>query len=542
MTINVLLDVNIVLDLLLKRGPYYYKKAELFAFLRQKEYPLFFAACALPSLEYIHTKEIKRLTDEGLIKSNILPRELARQQLSRFLEAIKIAPSLGSHWRRIPEDHPDREDGLISLSSAELPGPTFIWTNDEDFYPAVSEIAFGGGLALQQYLENEAQKNLSFVDLGHQQSIIRENLEEGIFRVLKHGNYIMGPEVKELETKLATYVGAKHAIGCASVTDALLMALMAYSVGPGDAIFTTPFTFIATAEVISLLGATPIFVDIDPATFNIDPAKLALAIQAVKANDRSLHPLPLTPHASPLRPRAVIPVDLFGLPADYDAICAVAARRGLAVIEDAAQSFGGEYKERKACSFGAIACTSFFPAKPLGCYGDGGMCFTDDDRLAEVLRSIRVHGQGSDKYENIRIGINGRLDTLQAAILLAKFAILPEEIDLRQEVARRYNELLAGSVTTPEIPEGCKSAWAQYSILVRDSAEWADLMAKLKEAGIPTAIYYPKPLHRQKAFAGLGYKEGDFPVSEDCARRIFSLPMHPYLAAGDQRRIAALFQ
>ena len=294
--------------------------------------------------------------------------------------------------------------------------------------------------------------------------------------------------------------------------------------------------------MISLLGATPIFVDIDPATFNIDPAKLALAIQAVKANDRSLHPLPLTPHASPLRPRAVIPVDLFGLPADYDAICAVAARRGLAVIEDAAQSFGGEYKERKACSFGAIACTSFFPAKPLGCYGDGGMCFTDDDRLAEVLRSIRVHGQGSDKYENIRIGINGRLDTLQAAILLAKFAILPEEIDLRQEVARRYNELLAGSVTTPEIPEGCKSAWAQYSILVRDSAERADLMAKLKEAGIPTAIYYPKPLHRQKAFAGLGYKEGDFPVSEDCARRIFSLPMHPYLAAGDQRRIAALFQ
>jgi len=235
MTINVLLDVNIVLDLLLKRGPYYYKKAELFAFLRQKEYPLFFAACALPSLEYIHTKEIKRLTDEGLIKSNILPRELARQQLSRFLEAIKIAPSLGSHWRRIPEDHPDREDGLISLSSAELPGPTFIWTNDEDFYPAVSEIAFGDGLALQQYLENEAQKNLSFVDLGHQQSIIRENLEEGIFRVLKHGNYIMGPEVKELETKLATYVGAKHAIGCASGTDALLMALMAYSVGPGDA-------------------------------------------------------------------------------------------------------------------------------------------------------------------------------------------------------------------------------------------------------------------------------------------------------------------
>ena len=383
---------------------------------------------------------------------------------------------------------------------------------------------------------------MNFIDLAAQQRRISEKLNANIAGVLAHGQYINGPEVRDLEGTLAAYVGAKHAVGCASGTDALLMALMALEIGPGDAVFTTPFTFVAPAEVISLLGATPVFVDTDPATFNIDPAKLTLAIHAVKANDRSLHPLPLTPHASPLRPRAVIPVDLFGLPADYDAICAVAARSGLAVIEDAAQSFGGEYKGRKACSFGAITCTSFFPAKPLGCYGDGGMCFTDDDRLAEVLRSIRVHGQGSDKYENIRIGINGRLDTLQAAILLAKFAIFPEEIDLRQEVARRYNELLAGSVTTPEIPEGCKSAWAQYSILVRDSAERSDLMAKLKEAGIPTAIYYPKPLHRQTAFSGLGYKEGDFPVSEDCARRIFSLPMHPYLAAGDQRRIAALFQ
>jgi UDP-2-acetamido-2-deoxy-ribo-hexuluronate aminotransferase len=383
---------------------------------------------------------------------------------------------------------------------------------------------------------------MDFIDLTAQQRRISEKLHANIAGVLAHGQYINGPEVRELEAALAAYVGAKHAVGCASGTDALIMALMALEIGPGDAVFTTPFTFVATAEVISLLGATPVFVDIDPATFNIDPAKLTLAIQAVKANDRSLHPLPLTPHASPLRARAVIPVDLFGLPADYDEIEAVAARRGIAVIEDAAQSFGGEYKGRKACSFGAIACTSFFPAKPLGCYGDGGMCFTDDDRFAEILRSIRGHGQGSDKYENVRIGINGRLDTLQAAILLAKFAIFSEEIDLRQEVARRYNGLLAGSVTTPEIPEGCKSAWAQYSILVRDSAERSSLMAKLKEAGIPTAIYYPKPLHRQTAFAGLDYREGDFPVSEDCTRRIFSLPMHPYLAAGNQRRIAALFQ
>jgi UDP-2-acetamido-2-deoxy-ribo-hexuluronate aminotransferase len=242
MTMNVLLDINVVLDLLLRRGSDYQGKAEGFAFLRQKECPLFFAACALPSLDYIHTREIKRLVDEGLIKSNIAPRELAKQQLSRFMAAIQIAPSLGSHWRRIPEDHPDREDGLISFAAAELPGPTFIWTNDADFSPAVSEIVFGDYLSLQRSLDDATQRNLPFVDLGHQQIIIRENLEEGIFRVLKHGHYIMGPEIRELETKLATYVGVKHAIACASGTDALLMALMALNIGSGDAVFTTPFT------------------------------------------------------------------------------------------------------------------------------------------------------------------------------------------------------------------------------------------------------------------------------------------------------------
>ncbi|MBU2026490.1 MAG: DegT/DnrJ/EryC1/StrS family aminotransferase, partial [Proteobacteria bacterium] len=212
------------------------------------------------------------------------------------------------------------------------------------------------------------------------------------------------------------------------------------------------------------------------------------------------------------------------------------------VIEDAAQSFGGEYKGKKACAFGKIACTSFFPAKPLGCYGDGGMCFTSDDCLDEALRSIRVHGQGDNKYDNVRIGINGRLDTLQAAILMAKFEIFPEEIELRQEVAARYNKLLSGAVVTPAIPDGYRSAWAQYSILARDTVGRATLMEKLKAAGIPTAVYYKKPLHRQTAFAGLGYREGDFPASDDCARRILSLPMHPYLAADDQRRIADILR
>ena len=405
---------------------------------------------------------------------------------------------------------------------------------------------------------------MDFIDLAAQQRRIADKLNANMARVLTHGQYINGPEVRALEKILAGYVGAKHAVGCASGTDALLMALMALGIGPGDAVFTTPFTFIATAEVVSLLGATPVFVDIDPVTFNIDPKKLEQAI--VSLNEKG--PLPRAVGAgSPgveaiqaafpdrriidrrtrdraeragktLRPRAVVPVDLFGLPADYNAIGAVAARYGLTIIEDAAQSFGGECKGSKACAFGHIACTSFFPAKPLGCYGDGGMCFTNDENIDEVLRSLRVHGQGSDKYNNVRIGINGRLDTLQAAILLAKFEIFPEEIGLRQGVADGYNELLAGVVATPQVPEGYRSAWAQYSILARDGAERAAFMAKLKGAGIPTAIYYPKPLHLQTAFASSGYREGNFPVSEDCARRIFSLPMHPYLTAEDQRRIA----
>jgi dTDP-4-amino-4,6-dideoxygalactose transaminase len=381
---------------------------------------------------------------------------------------------------------------------------------------------------------------MNFIDLAGQQRRILPSIQANMAAVLAHGQYINGPEVRELEKTLAAYVGAKHAVGCASGTDALLMALMALDIGPGDAVFTTPFTFVATAEVISLIGATPVFVDIDPVTFNIDPAQLDRAIAAIDRNDPSIHPLPDT-GGERLIPRAVIPVDLFGLPADYAAIEAVAAPRRLAVIEDAAQSFGGECRGEKACSFGTIACTSFFPAKPLGCYGDGGMCFTNDDHLAGDLESIRVHGQGIDKYENVRIGINGRLDTLQAAILLAKFAIFPEEIELRQEVARRYNEGLAGLAKTPEIPAVYLSAWAQYSVLAGSSAGRSTLMAKLREAGIPTAIYYPKPLHRQIAFAGLGYREGDFPVSEHCAARIFSLPMHPYLTAEDQARIVSLF-
>ncbi len=380
---------------------------------------------------------------------------------------------------------------------------------------------------------------MEFIDLHAQRERIREQLDVNIQKVVTEGKYILGPEVSELEKRLSQYVGVKHAVGCASGTDALLMALMAFGVGAGDAVFTTPFTFISTAEVVCLLGAVPVFVDIDPKTYNIDPAKLEKAIAAVKANDNKIYPLPLTPNTSALTPKAVIPVDLYGLMADYDAIEGIAEKHNLKVIEDAAQSFGAELKGRKACSFSDISCTSFFPAKPLGCYGDGGMCFTDDDQLASVLESIRAHGKGTHKYDNVRIGINGRLDTLQAGILKAKFDIFPDEVEKRQIVAKRYSDLISTgtSFVVPFIPDGYKSAWAQYTILAGDEQHRADSQKRLQAKGIPTAIYYPTPLHLQTAFARLGYKKGDLPVSENCAGRTFSLPMHPYLTEEQQKQV-----
>jgi UDP-2-acetamido-2-deoxy-ribo-hexuluronate aminotransferase len=376
---------------------------------------------------------------------------------------------------------------------------------------------------------------MQFIDLQYQQRLIHEKIMENINTVLAHGQYILGPEIKALEKKLSEFVGTKHAISCASGTDALLMALMAYGVGPGDAIFTTPFTFVATAEVISLLGATPVFVDIEPDTFNIDPQKLEEAISALEERNPKKHPLPVG--YEKLSPKGIIAVDLFGQCADYKRINDLAKNKGLFVIEDAAQSFGAEYNGAKACSLADIAATSFFPAKPLGCYGDGGMVFTDNDELASRLDSIRVHGKGSDKYDNIRIGINGRCDTLQAAILLAKFEIFVEEIELRQKVALRYNQLLdvSDKLMSPSVKPGNKSVWAQYCVLCKNRDVILDA---LKNAKIPSAIYYPKPLHVQGAYKYLGYSSGDFSVSDRTASAIFSIPMHPYLADEDQERIA----
>jgi dTDP-4-amino-4,6-dideoxygalactose transaminase len=368
---------------------------------------------------------------------------------------------------------------------------------------------------------------IPFVNLSEQYRRLKSEIDARIQKVLDHNKYILGPEVAELEGELTAFSGAKHAVGCASGTDGLLMALMVLGVGPGDSVFTSPFSFISAAEVVQLLGARPVFVDVDPVTYNIDPGFLVTAIQKELASGRS-------------RPKAVVPVDLFGLPADYDAIHPVTRRFGLTVLEDAAQSFGAVYKGKRTCSLTDLAVTSFFPSKPLGCYGDGGAVFTDSDPWAETLRSIRVHGQGEHKYDHVRLGINGRLDTLQAAVLLAKLKVFESELSARHRIAERYTAGLEGLLVTPLVPAGFVSAWAQYSVQVDSKGQRKALQAKLTEAGIPTAVYYPVPLHLQPVFSQLGYKPGDLPMAEGICERIFSLPMHPYLSMETVDRIVSI--
>lgn len=362
-------------------------------------------------------------------------------------------------------------------------------------------------------------KPLEFVDLKAQLRLIGDDIKLSIDRVIAHGKFIMGPEVYELEEQLAEFTGVKYAISCSSGTDALLMALLAIGVGPGDAVFTSSFTFIATAEVIALLGAVPVFVDIKQDTFNIDPVKLEQAIENLdeKKYHNNIH----------LTPKCVIPVDIFGLPAEYKAINKIAKKYNLIIIEDAAQSFGAQAGDKMACNFTDAAATSFFPAKPLGCYGDGGAIFTNDSDLNEKLISIRAHGKGQYKYDNVRAGINGRMDTIQAAILIQKLKIFKDELKKRAIAARKYRERLKGLVQFQEILDNYTSAWAQFSFLSMDRNK---IMAKLETKKIPHAIYYPKPLHLQAAFSMLKYKKGDFPIAEMVSNTILSIPMHPYLS------------
>ncbi len=385
---------------------------------------------------------------------------------------------------------------------------------------------------------------MQFIDLVTQQTLIRDKLDARMQAVLDHGQYIMGPEVKELETKLASYTGAKHCIGCASGTNALELVLSAWNIGNGDAIFTTPLSFIATAEVIAKTGAVPIFVDIDPLTWNIDSTKLEAAIIAVQNNDNKNYPLPKICQKTPLAPRAIIAVDLFGNPADYDNILSIANKYALYVMEDGAQGLGSTYKGNKLCNCGChAATTSFFPAKPLGCYGDGGAVFTNDPKLAHIVDSLRYHGRidAQNKNENIRLGYNGRLDTLQAAILLAKMEIFAEEITARYKVGAYYTDYLQkhaqGIITTQELTNHGQSNWAQYTVILPNSVNREEAMQTLKKEQIPTAINYPLGMHTQKCFSYLGYNSEDFPNVEAITPHVLSLPMHPYLTEEMQDHI-----
>ena len=364
---------------------------------------------------------------------------------------------------------------------------------------------------------------MDFIDLKTQYQRLRDPINARIQSVLDHGQYVLGPEVAELEARLADYVGVEHCVGAASGTDTLLIALLALGIGRGDEVITTPFTFIATGEMILLAGATPVFVDIDPRTYNLDPAKLEAAI---------------TP-----RTRAIMPVSLYGQCADFDAINLIACNNGLPVIEDGAQSFGATYKGRRSCGLSLIGSTSFFPSKPLGCYGDGGALFTNDAELAKLVREIRVHGQDR-RYHHPRVGINGRLDSLQAAVVLAKLDVFDDEVAARARLGQRYSELIAEAfadvadpaltVTAPQVAPECTSVYAQYTIEVADRAA---VETRMRERSVPTAVHYPVPLHLQPVFADLGLGRGSFPVSETAADRVISLPMHPYLIEDDQRKV-----
>jgi dTDP-4-amino-4,6-dideoxygalactose transaminase len=367
------------------------------------------------------------------------------------------------------------------------------------------------------------EKPIPFIDVAAQRRRLGSAIDDAIGRVLAHCQFIQGPEVRALEADLAAFCGAKHVIGCASGTDALLLVLLAWEIGPGDAVICPAFTFHATAEQVALLGATPVFADVEADTFNIDPASLERAVATAKARG--------------LKPRAVIPVDLFGLPADHDAIAEIAEKHGLLVLDDAAQSFGALYRGRKLGKLATATATSFFPAKPLGCYGDGGAVFTDDDALAARVKSLRVHGESpTDKYDAQHIGVTGRLDTIQAAVLIEKLKIFPEEIIARQAVAARYAKGLADVAITPRTGNESTSVWAQYTIRLGPGRRDA-FGAALKAEGIPTAIYYAKPLHRQAAYRDFPAVDGGLPVCEQLAEEVISLPMHAYLEPAVQDRV-----
>ena len=363
---------------------------------------------------------------------------------------------------------------------------------------------------------------MHFIDLIAQRKKLGKKIDDAIISVVNSGRYVMGPEIEKLEKQLAEFSGVKHAIACSSGTDALLLPLMAWEIGPGDAVFVPAFTFVATAEAVALTGATPVFCDVHPITYNMDVNSVELGI--AKAIELGLNP------------KAIMPVDLFGLPADFDVIKELAEKYSLLVLDDAAQGYGGVYKGKSIGSIGDASATSFFPAKPLGCYGDGGATFTNDSELYEKMLSIRVHGQGENRYHNVRIGLNARMDTIQASILLQKLSIFPDELKDRDVIAQKYNEAFKEIAITPVVPEGYTSAWAQYTLCIQ-KGERERVTSALRELDVPTAVYYPIPLHQQPGYASYPSATDNLPVCEDLCDRVFSLPMHPYLEGANQQKV-----
>jgi UDP-2-acetamido-2-deoxy-ribo-hexuluronate aminotransferase len=489
--LNVVLDNDIVLDLLSLS-----KNDTQHNFVRLQKSPIHFwlPCCTLSILEtQIHAKDHRPLST--LVKKNV-------QWLS----------SLAAHWYGIPAKCANKTQAMISLDAATLPGTTIIWTNDSDFTSVNDNIEWGDhefvyGM-LAQY-ENEP----SLVDLESQQLILRPSLEKQIFNVLKHGQYVGGAEVEKLEKALATYVNAKHCISVASGTDALLMALMAIGIQPGDEVITSVFNFIAATEVIALVGAKPVLVDIGPITYTINSSLLSKAITK--------------------KTKAIIVPNLFGQCADFETINKIANQHNLVVIEDASQSFGATHHNKSSGTLGLISCTSFHPAKTLGAYGEAGGCFTDDAQLAEKLRQLRHHGQEKRYYHQL-VGFNARLDTLQASILLAKLKLFPKELEKLLKVAENYNQLLEGIVTPPMIAAYNRSVYSQYTIEVNNRHL---VQQKLQQLDIPTAVHYPVPIHLQPAFDYLKQGEKHFPVAEKVAYRVLSLPIHPYLTLETQTQI-----
>lgn len=499
---HLVFDVNVVLDLWFNRS-----RGVVEALLEDSTVKVWVSASSLPILEYVACLELKR---SGASGSDA--KAISKSLLLDLLQSVQVLSNFGYNMTEKLVAYPDFEDAQIALSASGLHGEVVLVTNNQSFdaLGIVDVKTPQEALVWLSHCHNEKTADfIDFIDLKTQQDLLRPQLEATIGKVLQHGQYIMGPEVAELEARLADYVGVEHAIGVASGTDALLIAMMALGVQAGDEVITTPFSFIATAETIALLGAVPIFVDIDPKTYNLDPGLLEAAI-----TDKT---------------KVIMPVSLYGQCADYDAINVIAEKHGIPVIEDGCQSFGASYKGKKSCGLTTIGCTSFFPSKPLGCYGDGGACFTNDDGLAKAMREIRVHGQDR-RYHHPRIGINGRLDTIQAAILLAKMDTFEDEVEKRMQIGSRYTDLLQDIVTTPHIEAGNTSVYAQYTIQVDDRDK---VQQALKESGIPTAVHYPVSLNKQPALAC----DEVFEHSDRVSGRVMSLPMHPYLSEKEIRKV-----